>query len=51
VIGATSGFGLAIAKRFAQARHSIIAGGRRRDRLRTLVVELGEERVHPLENE
>ncbi|WP_267360588.1 MULTISPECIES: SDR family NAD(P)-dependent oxidoreductase [unclassified Methylobacterium] len=49
VTGATSGFGLAIARRFAQAGQTIVAAGRRRDRLRALVDELGDHVVHALE--
>ncbi|MCJ2061435.1 SDR family NAD(P)-dependent oxidoreductase [Methylobacterium sp. J-088] len=49
VTGATSGFGLAIARRFAQAGQTIVAAGRRRDRLRALVDELGDHAVHALE--
>ena len=49
VTGATSGFGLAIARRFAQAGHTVVAAGRRRDRLQALVGELGDHAVHTLE--
>jgi 3-hydroxy acid dehydrogenase/malonic semialdehyde reductase len=48
VTGATSGFGLAIARRFAAEGHRIIAAGRRRERLTALVEELGAARVHPV---
>ena len=36
VTGATSGFGAAIARRFAREGHRIIAAGRRTDRLDAL---------------
>jgi 3-hydroxy acid dehydrogenase / malonic semialdehyde reductase len=42
VTGATSGFGVAIARRFAQEGHRIIAAGRRTERLVALAAELGE---------
>jgi 3-hydroxy acid dehydrogenase/malonic semialdehyde reductase len=48
VTGATSGFGAAIARRFAADGHRIIAAGRRRERLTALVDELGSARVHPV---
>lgn len=48
VTGATSGFGAAIAKRFALAGHRVIAAGRRADRLDRLAGELGPDLVHPL---
>ncbi len=48
VTGATAGFGLAIARRFAQDGARIIAAGRRRERLEALAKELGTGRVHPL---
>ncbi len=48
VTGATAGFGLAIARRFHAEGHSIIASGRRADRLAQLASELGE-RVLTLE--
>jgi len=46
VTGATSGFGLAIARRFAQDGARIIAIGRRAERLEALAEELGAGRVH-----
>jgi 3-hydroxy acid dehydrogenase / malonic semialdehyde reductase len=49
VTGATAGFGIAIARRFAEAENaSIIAVGRRRERLDALGRELGA-RCHTLE--
>ena len=48
VTGATSGFGLAIARRFAAEGHRVIAAGRRGERLAALVEELGAARVHPV---
>ena len=49
VTGASSGFGAAIARRFAGAGHRIIAAGRRRDRLDALCAELGDGVAWPLE--
>ncbi|MET0280329.1 MAG: SDR family NAD(P)-dependent oxidoreductase [Steroidobacteraceae bacterium] len=46
ITGATSGFGAAAARRFANAGWQVIATGRRADRLQQLVAELGAERVH-----
>lgn len=46
VTGATSGFGYAIARRFAADGEQVIAVGRRQERLDALVRELGAERVH-----
>ena len=48
VTGATSGFGAAIARRFAAEGHHIIAAGRRQDRLQALRQEFGASRIHPL---
>ncbi|SDD01216.1 3-hydroxy acid dehydrogenase / malonic semialdehyde reductase [Cupriavidus sp. YR651] len=48
VTGATSGFGAAIARRFANAGHRVIAAGRREDRLAALAAELGRDKVLPL---
>ena len=45
VTGATSGFGAAIARRFARAGHHIVAAGRRTDRLAALRAELGAAQV------
>ena len=45
VTGATSGFGAAIARRFARDGHHIVAAGRRTDRLAALRSELGEAHV------
>lgn len=47
VTGATSGFGRAIAERFAGAGARVIAAGRREDRLAELAEAQGD-RVHPL---
>ena len=47
ITGATSGFGLATAHRFAEAGWRIVATGRRADRLRALVDAIGDKRVHP----
>ncbi len=48
ITGASSGIGLAIARRFAGAGWSIIPAARRVDRLRALAQEIGD-RCHPLE--
>jgi 3-hydroxy acid dehydrogenase/malonic semialdehyde reductase len=48
ITGATAGFGAAIARRFAQDGHRIVAAGRRTGRLDALRAELGEALVHPL---
>src|SRR4029077_4347200 len=45
ITGATSGFGAAMARRFAQARWRVIPTGRRAERLRSLVDEFGTETV------
>ena len=42
VTGATSGFGVSIARRFAAGGHRIIAAGRRTERLTALAAELGD---------
>ena len=41
ITGATSGFGAAMAHKFAQNGHKVIATGRRKDRLDALAAELG----------
>jgi len=46
ITGATSGFGLAAARRFLGAGWRVIVTGRRAERLQPLVQEYGEERVH-----
>jgi serine 3-dehydrogenase (NADP+) len=46
ITGATSGFGRAAAKRFANADWRIVATGRRAERLDALADELGRDRVH-----
>ncbi len=46
VTGATSGFGAAIARKFAAAGWNLVATGRRVERLQPLVDEFGAERVH-----
>lgn len=42
VTGATAGFGAAIARKFVNAGHQVIATGRRKDRLDELKAELGD---------
>ncbi|HYG06138.1 MAG TPA: SDR family NAD(P)-dependent oxidoreductase [Stenotrophomonas sp.] len=46
ITGATSGFGLAAARRFATAGWRVIATGRRGERLQPLVKEFGADRIH-----
>ena len=48
VTGASSGFGLAIARRFAADGARVVAAGRRAERLEALRGELGAETVLPL---
>lgn len=48
VTGASSGFGAAIATRFAREGHRVIIAGRRADRLTQLAGRLGRDHVHPL---
>ncbi|OBS08761.1 SDR family oxidoreductase [Acidihalobacter prosperus] len=48
VTGATSGFGEAIARRFAEAGWRVVASGRRRERLQALAASLPPDRVLPL---
>ena len=45
ITGATSGFGAAIARRFAQVHWRVVATGRRAERLRALVDEFGAETI------
>ena len=45
ITGATSGFGAAMAQRFAEARWRVVAAGRRAERLRTLVDKFGAETI------
>lgn len=47
ITGATAGFGLAAARRFAKDGWKVIATGRRAERLEALVEELGADVVHP----
>ncbi len=47
ITGATSGFGLAAARRFVADGWKVVATGRRADRLQALVDELGSAHVHP----
>jgi serine 3-dehydrogenase len=46
ITGATSGFGAASVRRFAKAGWRVVATGRRADRLKALVEELGAKNVH-----
>jgi serine 3-dehydrogenase len=46
ITGATSGFGAAGVRRFAKAGWRVVATGRRADRLKALVEELGAKNVH-----
>jgi 3-hydroxy acid dehydrogenase/malonic semialdehyde reductase len=48
VTGASSGFGAAIARRFAKEGHRIVVTGRRRERLEALADELGRDKILPL---
>ena len=48
VTGATAGFGLSIARRFAAEGARVIAAGRRAERLEALRDELGADKVLPL---
>jgi 3-hydroxy acid dehydrogenase/malonic semialdehyde reductase len=48
VTGATSGFGMAIARRLVREGHRVVATGRRADRLAALRDELGPEALHAL---
>ena len=46
ITGATSGFGAAAVKRFAEAGWRVIATGRRGERLQPLVEEFGTDKIH-----
>jgi 3-hydroxy acid dehydrogenase/malonic semialdehyde reductase len=48
VTGASSGFGSAIARRFAGCGDRVIAAARRQDRLDALADELGRDHLLPL---
>jgi 3-hydroxy acid dehydrogenase/malonic semialdehyde reductase len=48
ITGATAGFGAAMARKFVANGHTVIAAGRRKERLDDLVAELGADRVLPL---
>lgn len=46
ITGATSGFGAAAVRRFANAGWRVVATGRRADRLQKLIEELGKDKVY-----
>ena len=48
VTGATAGFGEACAEAFVHAGMTVIAAGRRKERLDALAARLGKEKIHPL---
>jgi serine 3-dehydrogenase (NADP+) len=48
ITGATSGFGAAMTRRFAEARWRVVATGRRVERLRAMVNEFGAETITAL---
>jgi len=48
ITGATAGIGMAAARRFAREGWTIVATGRRRERLDALVAELGEDKVRAI---
>ncbi|HEV2675410.1 MAG TPA: SDR family oxidoreductase [Aliidongia sp.] len=48
ITGASGGFGLATARRFAAAGHRVVAMARRADKLQALADELGTDRLLPL---
>jgi 3-hydroxy acid dehydrogenase / malonic semialdehyde reductase len=48
ITGASSGFGAEMARKFVESGHSVIATGRRKERLESLAVELGDKLL-PLE--
>jgi 3-hydroxy acid dehydrogenase/malonic semialdehyde reductase len=48
VTGASAGFGEACAEAFVRAGMTVIAAGRRKERLEALAARLGNEQVHPL---
>ena len=48
VTGATAGFGEACAEALVHAGMTVIAAGRRKERLEALAARLGKEKVHPL---
>jgi 3-hydroxy acid dehydrogenase/malonic semialdehyde reductase len=49
ITGATSGFGAAAARRYAEAGAKVIATGRRGERLEALQAELGKDKCHIIE--
>lgn len=49
ITGATAGFGKAMVSRFIKGGHSVIATGRRKDRLDELKKQLGTDKLHTIE--